>query len=75
MTIEMRCRHKAKAAELDAETLTIALPCKRCSRLGYGEVYHRWSLADLLRAIGAGQVEGVVFPSDDVRELPLDSEH
>jgi len=64
--IELRCKNKAKAAEFDPETLSVALPCKRCSRLGYGEVYHRWLLADLLRAVGMGQTDGFVFPSEDV---------
>jgi hypothetical protein len=64
--LELRCRHNRKAAEVDASSIAVVYKCRTCTEVQGRPVFHKWALADLIRAIATGQVEGVVFPSEDV---------
>lgn len=64
--LELRCRNNKKAAEFDPDTLSLLIPCATCTDVWGRKVYHRWTVADVLRAVGNGNHDGIVHPAEAV---------
>lgn len=65
MTLELRCQNNRKAGEIDPVSQALTFKCRTCSDVQGRPVFHHWPLWRILRALSIGQVEGVVFPSED----------